>query len=296
MTQSIDQNLVTQFSSEVLVRAQQMKTRFRGNVKEVFVRGNDAAIERIDSVGSIEVTTRHADTVAQDITHDRRQIKMREFRSTILLDEFDDLQVLIDPQRQYAESVARELMRNYDRVVAEAAFASVNTGRNFGTSVTFANDEGVTIASGSTGLTYDKLLEVKENFIDNDVNTDMGERLMIGISSKGHTDLMKEVELTSGDFTRDLVVEKGQITRAAGFDLIQFSGTQSPAVISKTGSDRDNIAFSSEGIVVGINKDIGVRIDRRPDKNNAIQVQASMFFGATRADGRRVIKVQSSEA
>lgn len=297
MTNTIDQALVIEFSSQVHVLSQQLKSRFRGKVRERMVKGNEAAIERIDKVDSIEVTTRHADTIAQDITHSRRQIKMREFRSTILLDTFDEVQVLIDPKGEYAKAVARRLMVNFDEVVADSFFADVKTGRSFGTTVAFASDDGTTISTGSTGMTYDKLLTAQENFINNNVGVDANEKLYLAIAAQQNTNMMKEEELTSGDFNRnnDFIREKGRIIQAAGFEILHFSGTQTPAIISKTSTTRDCIAFSSDAIEVGINQDITIQVDRRPDKNNLWQVQASMFLGATRVDGKKVQKIQCTE-
>jgi hypothetical protein len=297
MTDSIDQALVIEFSSAVIILAQQMQSRFRGKVREKPVHGNEAAVERLDKVDSIEITTRHANTVAQDITHSRRQIKMREFRSTIFLDKFDEIQTLIDPKGEYARATARRLMVNFDEVVADAFFADVNTGRTFGTTVTFANDDGTTIPTGSTGLTYDKLLTAQENFINNNVGVDMEEKLFMAIAAQQNTNIMKEEELTSGDFNRqnDFIREKGRMVQAAGFELTHFSGTQSPAILNKTSTTRDCIAFTSDSIEVGINQDITIEVDKRPDKNNLWQVQASMFLGATRVDGAKVQKVQCTE-
>lgn len=297
MTQTIDQALVTEFSSAVHILSQKMASRFRGKVLESMVTGNDKAINRLNKVNSIEITTRHADTVAQDITHSRRQIKMREFRSTLYVDSFDAAQTLIDPRGQYARAVALAMMNNFDIVVAEAFFADVKTGSNFGTTVAFASDDGTTIATGSTGLTYDKLLTAQENFINNNVGVDAEEKLYLAITGQQNTNLMKEEELTSGDFNRanDFVRDKGRMMMAAGFELIHFSGTESPATISKTSTTRDCIAFSSNAIEVGINQDLKIDVDRRPDKNGLWQVQASMFLGATRIDGKKVQKVQCTE-
>lgn len=295
MTQTIDQALVTQFSNEVVTLAQQTQSYFRGNVAEIMVSGNDYAVERLDRVQAIEVTTRHADTVGQDITHTRRQLKMREFRSTIYLDDFDALQTLIDPQREYAKAVSAALMRNFDKVVADAAFADVQTGRTFGTAVTFANDDGITIATGSTGATYDKLLEVKQNFIDNGVGMEFGEELIFAATGQQHTNMMKEEELTSGDFRRDYVVEGGSITKALGMKCLFFPGLQNPAIISKSSTTRSCIAFAKSGLAAGMNKDLQISIDKRPDKNNMIQVQSCMYIGAVRRDGFKVQKVQCTE-
>lgn len=297
MTQTIEQHLVTEFTANVILQAQQMTSRFRGKVKEVSVQGNDYAIDRINEAGSVEVTARHAATVAQDITHSRRQLKMREFRSTLLLDKFDELQMLADPSREYAQATARELMRVFDRVAAGAAFASVQTGRNFGTSVTFANDGGQTITAGGLGLTYDKLLEAQQNFIDENVGVDMPTEYYMAITGAQNTNVMKESELTSGDFNREngFIRDAGRMMKGAGFNFIHFSGTEANPILSKTSTTRDCIAWTPDAICVGINKDIEVTPAVRADLNNTLQIQASMFLGATRAEGAKVQKVQCTE-
>jgi hypothetical protein len=298
MTQSIDQALVIEFSDQVIALAQQMNHRTKGTVRERTVSGNEFAVERLAEVRDIEITTRHAPTVAQDITHSRRQLKMRDFRVTLLLDEPDQLQTLIDPQAAYSRHMAMAMNVRKDKLVMSAAFADVKTGRNFGTTVTFANDDGSTVTTGSVNLTYDKLLSVQQNFINNDVGTDMEEKLYIAITGSQNTALMKEEELTSGDFNRrnDFIREKGRITEAAGFQLLHFSGTNNDSIIAKASTTRDCVAYSSEGIMLGINKDMTLKVNERPDVNNALQLQATMYLNAVRVDGRRVQKVQCTEA
>ncbi len=299
MTFSIDQALVTQFSDMVYAQAQQMETRLSPIVETEQVTGKDYAVERLDKVEAIEITSRHADTIAQDITHSRRQLAMREFRATILLDEFDDVSTLIDPQSNYARHIAAAMNRQKDRIIAGAAFADVKTGRNFGTTVTFANDDGLTILASvgsTTGLNYDKILNIHENFINNNVGVEMEEEVYILATGQQNTNMMNETELTSGDFQRDYAVEKGKVTNAAGLNVILFSGTDSSPIIGKSGSDRECIALAKGGIKFGVSKEMSIKINERPDKNNLIQLQASMFIGAVRCDGRRVQKVVTTES
>jgi len=295
MTFSIDDALVTQFSDQVNSIAQQKKFRLQPAVEMMQVKGKDAAIERLDRVESIEVTSRHADTVAQDITHSRRKLAMREFRTTILLDDFDDVSTLIDPQRGYADAIAASMNRRMDRICAQAAFADVLTGRNFGTTVAFASDDGVTIAAGTTGLTYDKLIESRQNFIDNNVGVEADEELFVTATGQQNTNMMGETELTSGDFTREYSVERGVVVNAAGFKVLNFSGTDALPVISKSGANREVIAMAKGAIVLGISKAMTLKINERPDKNNALQLQASMYIGAVRRDGKRIQKINCVE-
>jgi hypothetical protein len=309
MTQSIDTALVTQFSDMVHMEASQMTSRLKGKVEERKVsNANKFTYERLGDIEPIEVTTRHAPTVAQDVTHTRRGAAMRDFRTTILLDEFDDLQVLIDPEQKYAQRIAASLMKQYDRLCLEAAVSTVLTGKNIDTSVSFATDGGITIAAGGTGLTYDKLVTAAENFLDAEVGTETEETFYMCITGQQHSDLMKEQELTSRDYTggpsrdgRDYWIDQGRIKRAAGFNIIVFGAGANIAnpMIPITSTTRDCIAFATgpmgSGICVGINKDVSLRVDNRPDLNNAKQIQATLFASAIRTEGVRVQKVQCTE-
>lgn len=293
MTSSINNALVIQFSEMVHVKSQQMKSRLRDKVETKMVKGEDYSYEDIGSLEAVEITSRHQATAGQDITHGRRRIRMREFRATIYLDKKDQLETLIDPQRNYAQAVARSLYRKFDAIAAEAAFASVNTGKDFSTSVTFANDGGDTITATS-GLTYEKLLEIQEEFIDDDVGIDEVEDFYLCITGEENTDLMSETELTSGDFTRQFAVEKGKLVMASGFELVHFAANASTPILDVNSSVRDCIAASKRGLCVGVSEELSVEIDKRPDLNNLTQVQASMFMGAVRTEGKLVKKVTTT--
>lgn len=298
MTLTIDQALVTQFADMVYMQAQQKQTRLSPYAEIVQVQGKDYAVERLDKVEAIEVTTRHADTVAQEIAHSRRQLGMREFRATFLLDDFDDVSTLIDPQRGYVDALAAAMNKQKDRLIADAAFADVKTGRNFGTTVTFANDDGLSIAASvgsTTGLNYDKLLNVQENFINNNVGVELDEEIALVLTGEQNTNAMNETELTSGDFIREYAVEGGKIAKGVGMNFIHVSGTDSLPILSKTGNDRDLIAMAKGGVKFGVSKDVSIKINERPDKNNAIQIQACMYAGAVRVDGRKVQKITCTE-
>lgn len=306
MTMSIDQALVIQFSAMVHLLAQQMGSRLKGRVEEMPVRGNKFTYERLDKVEAIEVVTRHAATVAQDIAHSRRGGTMRDFRTTLLLDQFDELQVLIDPAQDYARAVARAMMRQYDRLCLESALDTVNTGRNLDVPVTASADGVVTVAANATGLTFDKLVQIHENFINAEVGVDLEEDLFLAITGAQHADLLSEAQLTSRDYTNagngsmmgETVIDRGRIAKAAGINLIVF-GTGpniTNPLITATGTTRHCIAFAKTGLCVGMNKDISVRVDNRPDLNNAQQVQASLFFDAIRTEGVKVQQVDCVEA
>ncbi len=295
MTGQIDNALVIQFSEQVHVKSQQMKSRLRDSTEQKMVKGEDYAYEDIGSLEAIEIVSRHQATVGQDIAHGRRRIRMREFRATIYLDKKDQLETLIDPQRNYAQAVARSLYRKYDAVAAEAAFADVRTGKDFSSTVTFANDGGITV-DATAGLVYEKLLEIEENFIDGDVGTDEIEDYFLTITGEENTDLKGETELMSGDFTRQFALDNknGRLQMANGFELKHFAALAPVPILAVNGATRNCIAASKRGICVGISEELTIEIDKRPDLNNLMQVQASMFMGGVRTEGKLVQKVQTT--
>jgi hypothetical protein len=294
MTQQIDTALAIQFADQVHTNGQQMKTRTRDIVTTVPMSTQDMTVETLDSLEAIEITSRHQKTQGQDIVHGRRRLRMREFRCTIYLDNKDEVSVLIDPERNYAASVARAMYRQFDRIVVDAALASVYTGKDMTTLVTAAND-GVQTVDATAGLTYEKLLEITENFMDAEIGTEMEEDIFLLHSGEEHTDMMQETELTSGDFSREFVIEKGKITRAAGLNLKHFGANVSnPILPVSAGNVRSCIAIASGGVQIGLAKEAEVYVDIRADLNRAKQVQAVLMLGGVRKEGPRVQLVNTT--
>jgi hypothetical protein len=106
---------------------------------------------------------------------------------------------------------------------------------------------------------------------------------------------MQETELTSGDFSREYVIEKGKIVRAAGLGLVAFGGKVSNPLLAVNASNvRSCVSFASGGIQVGMAKDAQIYVDIRADLNRAKQVQAVLMMGAVRKEGARVQKVTTT--
>ena len=236
--QSIIDNYTTQFSEMVHVAAQQNQSRLRASVQNKMLTGDDYAYDGIGRIVPRELESRVNPATFDDIEHNRRQLTRRDFAINLPIDEKDDLAVLLDPEREYAQACVRAMNQQIDKVIVDALFADIQTGRRFDTTETFAQDGGVTV-DATAGLTYEKLLEIKENFIDANVGIDMNEGIVMGITGKEHTSLMQETELTSGDFTRQFAIERGQMINAVGMDIVLFAGSESSPVLDVTGSTRD---------------------------------------------------------
>lgn len=294
MVDSINNRYGREFSDMVHVAAQQTKHRLQPYIKYKPISLNDFAYDGIEDVEAHEVLGRNAPTIFSDITHNRRKLKPRRFAIALPIDVKDlEAGVIVDPTKDYHTAVVSAIMRLKDRLAVQAAFADVRTGEDFSTTVTFANDGGLTV-NATAGLTYEKMLELEQNFIDGEVGNDMDMKKVLLISGKENTSLMGESELVSGDFTRQFAVEKGQLTMAMGFDIVKFGGSVKSPILSVASTTRSCVAMTEGAICLGVAKDLSIRVQERPDLNNTQQVYCDVIMDAVRTEGKRIQKLTTT--
>lgn len=294
MGATIDNALITQFSDTVHLQAQQIKARLRPYVTVIPMNGDNFAYDGLGTVEAREIKGRIQQVVFTDIEHLRRKIARRRFEVTIPIDSADVRGMLSDPTNRYAAAIVAGIERRFDRLCVEAMFSDVYTGRDFDKRIT-AEEDGVLTVDATSGLTYEKLLEIKQNFIDGDVGNDMPEKFFLGIAGDEHTDLMSETKLVSGDYSRSYVIDKGEIVNAVGFDIIKYAGkTKKPMLNVDSSNVRSCFAASTRGIVVGISLTPKLDISERKDYYETHQVQMIVEMGAVRTEGCLIQKVKTT--
>ncbi len=291
---TIDNALITGFSAQVHVAAQQMKARLRDKVVLGQMTGDNEAYDGLGDVEAIEQTGRHQPVVFSDAQHSRRKISRRRFTVTLPIDSSDVRAALMNPESLYPQTCAMAMERVFDRIVTEAMFVTVSIDRAFDSSLTFANDDGDTI-NATAGTTYEKLLETTRLFTDDEVGTNVPERMVMGISGDEEEDMMLETELTSGDFSRQYVVDAGRITRAAGYELVRYGGAVTNPILAVSGGIRDCFVMSTRAMCVKISKEVGITVEKRNDLHETYQVEVVYEAGAVRTEGKLIKKFQTTD-
>lgn len=292
--ESIDNAMVIQFSDQVHNAAQQTKARLRPYVQILQMTGDVFAYDGLGSVEASEIFGRHQPVQFSDIEHKRRKMARRRFAVTLPIDASDVRGVLVAPESQYAMACARAMERVFDRVVVGAMFADVLTGRDFGTTVTFANDGGKTV-DATGGITYEDLLTINQNWMDAEVGNELPITKILSVTGDEHTALMKETELVSGDYSRQYVVDAGEIQRANGINLLKFAGAITRPILDVTGGVRTNFAMAQGGMVVGMSKEMSIKIEDRNDLHETTQVEVVFELGSVRPDGLLIQKVTTTD-
>ena len=105
---------------------------------------------------------------------------------------------------------------------------------------------------------------------------------------------MVETALINSLYTRQSVVDKGELKYAVGFELIKYGGSVLYPMLNTVSGTRYNIACSTRGIVYGMSLDLSLKIQDRPDLVETTQVQAIIQLGAVRTEGVLVQEVNTT--
>ena len=292
--ETIDRHLITQFSDMVHVLAQQTAPRQRAHVQMGKMTGDRWAYDTLDQVEARELSARINKVEFDSIDHNRRKIARRRFTVNLPIDASDIRGSIINHKSKYAQCIASAMNRVFDTVVMQARFADVSTGREFDTTTTYAS-EGLSTVDATAGLTYEKILEADRQFIDNEVGNDMPETKSLDLTGDEHENLMKETELTSGDFSRQFAVDKGEMVMAAGYALIKYGASVTSPLIPVVSAVRTCSAKVNRAMFIGMSKEVEIKIQPRNDYVEVDQVQGIFELGAVRTEGILIQKVTATE-
>jgi hypothetical protein len=287
MSTQITTAFVNQFSSNVQMLSQQMGSLLRNAVDVETVNGEKAFFDQVGSAAAVLRTSRHADTPLIDTPHSRRMVTMSDYEYADLIDDQDKVRLLVDPTSTYSRAAAAAMGRAMDDVIISAALGTALTGKDGGTSTSFATATNQ-IAAGATGLTLAKLIEAKEILDEGDVDPSIPR--YIAVSPKQISNLLNSTTVTSSDFNTVKALAMGEINSFVGFNFI---------VTNRLGVDgssaRRVFAWAMDGIKLAVGREPTARIDERADKSYATQIYYAMTLGATRMEEKKVVEVLCTE-
>ncbi len=275
-----------QYSANVQMLSQQMGSLLRGAVDVETIKGKNSFFEQIGATTAQLRTSRHGNTPQIDMPHSRRRLSTAAYEWADLIDDADKVRMLIDPTSSYAKAAAAAMGRAMDDVIIAAALGTAKTGVSGGTDT--ALPSGQKVAHGSAGLTVAKLLSAKKILDQNSVDPSI-KRFCI-VSPEQVEDLLNTTEVKSSDFNTVKALAQGDINSFLGFEFITSNRLTQDAT-----PNRQVIAFASDGIKLGIGKDITARISERDDKSYSTQVYYCMDIGATRMEEEKVVEIACQE-
>jgi len=294
MSVNIPTHYVQQYSSNIQLLLQQKGSKLRDLVMTGSHVGKQAS--PVDQIGAIDmqsVTSRFQPIGRVDAPTDRRWVFPSDFDLPQLLDSFDKLRLLTDPESSYVTNAVYAAGRKMDDLIIDAFFGTAKTGESGSTSTSFPAGNQVAVdfgASGNVGLTVAKLKEGKKLLMENEVDLE-SDPLCCVVTAEQHDDLLSEAQIISTDYNDRPVLVDGKIQRFLGIDFIHCERLDTDA-----NSYRRVPLFAKSGMYLGLWNDMTTDISQRRDlQGHPWQAYLYMTAGATRLEEDKIMELKCAE-
>lgn len=287
-----------QYASAVELLSQQMASKLEASCTPMSAVGKSAtAVNFIDSFEADERTALYDTMVLATASHTRPWVYPKHFDKAIPFDSIEQMQMNANPQSEYVAGIVAALNRKKDAEIIRAFFASRNTGESGSTADTFDSTNygvGVSVGGTTSGLNVQKLQKVLQLARIAEVDT-ANDPLTIVISPKQETNMMDEIEATSGDFTRKAILDAGTIVGSGfmGFNWIisNYLGTDGSSYRMVPVYAKSGMCFATwDG---GTKTTVDQRVDLR---GKPWQAYGETHCGAVRRDAKKVFQILCAES
>lgn len=295
MSFEVTEAMVQQYRGNIALLSQQKRSVLEPHVR---VETIHAEFEYFDQIGTVTAQMkngRHADTPLMDTPHYRRRVTTSPYNWADMVDNTDRLRMLADPTSPYAQNAVMAFNRQKDKIIIDAAFGDVYTGKEGKTVLSFPDSQTITTAGAvgvtapTDGLTIEKLLAAREMLWRAEVDESMP--LYCVCSARQLVDMLNTTEVKNADYNTVKALAQGQLSSFMGFTFIRSELLP----YSVTDTARDCLIYAKDGILLAKAEDITVRVSERADKNYSTQVYVEMDLGGTRMEESKVIKVRCKE-
>ena len=307
---NISTAFVKQYGSTLDLLAQTKGGKFKGTHLEESIEGEEKYYDQLGSVFATEVTDRYADSPENDISFARRRVTATPYDVGLMLDKFDKVKMLINPESEYVQQQVTALMRKYDIEFIKGALGTANTGKTGSTPVSLPASQ--IIEHNSKSLTIAKLSEARALFEENGVDLDDPlNKAYIAVTPKVIQDMLGSTKTTSVDFNSVKALVKGELNAFYGFEfivsnLIPAAKSDNSAILNWTASDafdttnqnatdRACFAYVKSGVRQVTNPQIMTEISKRDDKRFNYYAYSCMRTGAVRMEEKKVIQINCKE-
>lgn len=283
---------------------QQSSTRIFGGFSEVTVEGQQMFVDGIAPVDYRIDNSQNAASVGSSASFFRR--KLTTDRMIVEVD-YDEHWFRKTTEKNPSALISAEMMkasyRFLDKVGIAAAGASVNYGAAGASTLTFAQDNGITL-DASGGITEALIRKINHRFTGTEaIEPDGMANVRFIVSEDEQYDLTGLPTLISGDFVRYFPQNASGKPNGSGFQMIHGMRMISFGAQAETGKMlteaaglRECLALANDAIIYGKASD-GVQFDiipLRETKISTVRLRLTLTAGAVRTDGRKVIKFSTT--
>lgn len=290
---------VLAFTNNLKLRLQDRGAKLVGTTEQGTHYGKKAQpCNYLTEVEASEVVGRNEEIVDTAVPAEQRWIAPKTFDCSTRIEHQDEIRMIADPMSMYPVVQAKAFRRKMDAAIIDAFFGSALTGENGTVAVSFPASQqiAVTVGVGSaTGLNVDKLTEALEMGQADEWDLEE-EEVHCAITARQNRDLMRQIEVIHGDYTRvaEVEVRNGFLRKYKGINFHHKEGL-------KLTTDGNNYRRIPIWLKSGMHfgrwpKDIQSQVLTAHKRGLPKRLYTLMTFNAMRLEEEKVIEVLCSEA
>lgn len=291
MSDQIPGHYRVQFADNISMLLQQRGSKLAETVSVGSYKGKQASpTDQFGPTAAKKRSGRYAPKTPANTPVDRRWLYPVAYDWMDLIDNFDKLQTILDPQSAYVQNATWALGRAKDDEIIAAFFGTAKTGEQGGTSVAWPGGQvvGVDVGGVGSGLNVAKLRAGKKLLMAAEVDLDVDD-LWCPLTSVQHDNLLNEIQVISSDFNGSdkPVLTDGKVDRFLGINFVHCERLQ------LNGSSQYRVPlYAKSGLHLGLFDDIKTSVSVREDlEGDPVQVSATGIFGATRIEEKKVVEL-----
>ena len=311
-SQNISTAFVKQYGSTLDMLLELKGGQFEGKCLVDSITGEEKYYDQLGSVFAQEVIDRYGDSPENDITHARRRVIATPYDVGLMLDRFDKVQMLIDPESEYVQRMASALQRKKTIEFFKGTLGTAYSGKGGATAneIDFStNAVGSAVGStGATGMNVAKLRAARQILLENNVDLDdPSNRAYIAMGPQEQMELLASEEVTSADFNTIKALVNGEVNQFMGFEFVfsnqipyintggtayQLSWNASDAAIDVDSTDVVGcFAWVKSAVRMVTNPDLSTDIERRGDKRFNWYAYSCLRTGSVRMEDEKIVPI-----
>ncbi|MGW8177965.1 MAG: phage capsid protein [bacterium] len=278
MAITIDSAFINEYEDNVRHLAQQMGTRLRPYVLEVASGGEAYNFERLGPTDAVEKTGRRVPTEWIDDDWSRRVAQPRTFNHTMTVEHEDRVQMLVNPDSNYAYNQAMAMNREIDKLIIEACSGDALDGEGTLNPIPASQ----IIGDGTEPISFDLVTASQEQFMKDEIMPDQARVMVVGPTQVRK--LMQLTENTSADYVRaNQLQQYGIAPNWLGYNWVVSNLLEAPAA-----GELYCLTFTSRGPALAVNQNTFTRISENPSYSYMWQVFSQWTMGAVRVEDEHV--------
>lgn len=304
-TNIIPDGLPELYDSEWKLAKQQLTSRIDQFVDTFPLNGRSERFQKLGSFDGTRITTRFGDTNPDEVPVEYRSVFIDFSKSAKILDRRENMQLgaISSPVQAIQRAQVAAARRDFLQTVINGALGNAYEGPNGNTPVALPGTQTVAVnyvpqgTPANTGLTYDKLIEVKRRFMAANVGGQdiEGNASITGIiGSVQWAQLMRDEKFINNDYTTLRRGDTGMVKSFQDMNLVVVQDSMLPHNIST--DVRTVVFFDRSSLLVGVAEEWMNRVELLPTKNYDIQLYAEWGWGAARLYDEGVVAVEVDES